>query len=345
MSISFGDFASQGELSYPQGDRPAPLVVLVSGSGPEDLNGDDASAGGTSRGHLFTDVTQSLAEQGFATLRYNKHYVRGIGDIDPRFGTELTMAQLVADVRTAVQAVAGDPRIDPQRVYLYGWSEGTTVAAAAADNMPNLRGVILQGVVGIPWREGLIAQWERVVIPYLRGFASEGSVGIADLGRAWRGDGGVVPHELVGVLADGLDSVQPVLNPAFDLDGNGRIDLDTELPTAAVQFTDTQLAGGAFRLYGAPTTLADVAAQAPTLRHIPVLTVHGDNDSNVSVVAAHRVDRALAEAGSRDHTLITYPGLGHSLGAATDLLHDPIGPISRQPLDDIGKWLRDREGR
>lgn len=345
VSISFGDFVSKGEVTYPAGDGPAPLVVLVGGSGPEDLNADDASAGATSRGHLFADISSLLAQQGFAALRYNKHYVNGLGDIDARFATELTMTQLVDDVRSAVRSVANDPRIDSRRVYLFGWSEGTTVVAAAAKGMPNLRGVIVQGAVGIPWRDGLIAQWERVVRPYLRNFAVDGSVGAVELSRAWHGDGGVVAHELVSVLAEDIGSERSALNPAFDTDGNGRIDLDNELPTAVVNFVDEQLAGGIFQLYGAPSTLPDVTAQAAALRDIPFLTLHGENDSNVSVEAAVRIDKALADNGSRDHTLRTYPGSGHSLSVAADLLHDPIGPIQPQPLADLGRWLRDHDQR
>ncbi|MFC9438110.1 alpha/beta hydrolase family protein [Nocardia sp. NPDC057030] len=345
LTISFGDFVSKGEVTYPAGARPAPLVVLVGGSGPEDLNADDASVGATSRGHLFADISSSLARQGFAVLRYNKHYVNGLGDVDPRFGTELTMTQLVDDVRSAVGAVANDPRIDARRVYLFGWSEGTTVVAAAANGMPNLRGVIVQGAVGIPWREGLIAQWERVVRPYLRDFAVAGSVGAAELNRASNGDGGVVAHELVSVLADDIGSERSALNPAFDTDGNGRIDIDNELPAAAVKFVDEQLAGGIFRLYGEPATLSDVAARAADLRDIPFLALHGENDSNVSVDAAVRIDKALADNGSRDHTLRVYPRSGHSLSAAADPRHDPIGPIQPQPLADLGRWLRDHEQR
>ncbi|WP_141692307.1 alpha/beta hydrolase family protein [Nocardia brasiliensis] len=338
LSISFGDFVAEAELMIP-GKEPAPLVVLVGGSGPEDMNGDDASEGGTSRGHLFADIARSLADQGFATLRYNKHYVHGIGDIDPRFGTELTMPQLVADVRSAVEAGVRDPRIDPERIYLLGWSEGTTVVAAAAPELPNVRGVILLGVVGIPWRDGLIAQWERVVIPYLRDYAVDGSVGVAELDRAWRADPGVVVHELLGLLGAGT----PAIEPAFDPDGNGRIDLDTELSNAAVAFIDTQLDGRAFRMYGSASTLPDVAAQAGALRDISVLTMHGEHDSNVAVAAARQVDAALAAHGSRDHTLLTYPDAGHSLGAAKNLAHDPIGPIRPQPLADLAHWLHTHE--
>ncbi|WP_156161584.1 alpha/beta hydrolase family protein [Nocardia vulneris] len=335
LSISFGDFVADAELMVP-GTEPAPLVVLVGGSGPEDRNGDDAGEGGTSRGHLFADIARALADQGFATLRYNKHYVHGIGDIDPRFGTELTMPQLVTDVHSAVAAGIRDPRIDPERIYLLGWSEGTTVVAAAAPGLPNVRGVILLGAVGIPWRDGLIAQWERVVIPYLRDYAVDGSVGVAELDRAWRAGPGVVVHELLGLLGAGT----PAIESAFDPDGNGRIDLTTELPSAAVSFIDAQLDGGIFRLYGSASTLPDVAAQAAALRNIPVLTMHGEQDSNIPLSAATRIDQALAAHANPDHTLLTYPATGHSLGPAPDPAHDPLAPIHSRPLTDLTNWLR-----
>ncbi|WP_169813639.1 alpha/beta hydrolase family protein [Nocardia pseudobrasiliensis] len=339
LAIPFGDFVSREMLRLPAVSGPAPVVVLVGGSGPEDMNGDDASVGGASRGHVLADVAESRAGQGFAALRYNKHYVNGI-DVDPRFAAELTMARLAEDAREAIRMARADSRIDARRIYLYGWSEGAAVAAAVAAGMPEVRGLVLHGVVGVPWREGLVAQWDRVVRPYLRQFAVDGSVGVDEVRRALRGDGGVVARELLGVLGD-FDSDPAVLSPAFDLDGDGRIDLDSELLTAAAYFVDTQLAGGVFRLYGGPTALPDVTTSAAALCAVPVLIQHGENDGNVSIEAATRLDRALTAEGNGDHTLLTYPRSGHSLGKAIDLQHDPIGPIGPTPLADLGRWLRD----
>src|SRR5437868_1380364 len=74
LTVDFGDFQSKAELDYPVGRPHAPVVVLIPGSGPEDMNADITGASGRVS-HIFLDIADYLAPRGIAVMRYDKHYV------------------------------------------------------------------------------------------------------------------------------------------------------------------------------------------------------------------------------------------------------------------------------
>jgi uncharacterized protein len=47
-----------------------------------------------------------------------------------------------------------------------------------------------------------------------------------------------------------------------------------------------------------------------------ILTLQGENDTNTPVQQAFMLQQRLTELNHPDHTLITYPGLGHQLSPA-----------------------------
>src|SRR6185437_3531308 len=100
LTLNFGDFQAHAELDYPSAaSGRLPAVVLIPGSGPEDLNADIfASPNGPVLSHIFLDIANALAPRGYAVLRYNKHYVSGPGQVDYQaFYTKLTLQQMLAD--------------------------------------------------------------------------------------------------------------------------------------------------------------------------------------------------------------------------------------------------------
>ncbi len=85
-------------------------------------------------------------------MRYNKPSITGPRDqADPTiantFYTKATQKQLLADANKVYGAVKANPKVDPARLYLYGWSEGTTHAAQRGAIHPEVAGLILQGPV------------------------------------------------------------------------------------------------------------------------------------------------------------------------------------------------------
>src|SRR5690606_2523987 len=59
----------------PEGKGPFPVMLMLSGSGPTDKNGNSMIVPGKNNGLKM--VAEELAQQGIATIRYDK---RGVGD-------------------------------------------------------------------------------------------------------------------------------------------------------------------------------------------------------------------------------------------------------------------------
>ena len=120
-----GSIELSGTFVAPSGSRAAPVVVLVSGTGPVDRDV-------TFVGHaLFRTLAHSLAEAGIASLRFDK---RGVGESGGEFSTA-GPDDFVADVLGAVKYLVRHEGIASGRVGLLGHSEGGMVALTAAAGM------------------------------------------------------------------------------------------------------------------------------------------------------------------------------------------------------------------
>jgi fermentation-respiration switch protein FrsA (DUF1100 family) len=78
-------------------------------------------------------------------------------------------------------------------------------------------------------------------------------------------------------------------------------------------------------------------ADAFTPTTSPLLLLQGTNDSMIAPAAAQAF-AARPDALGRAK-LITYKGLGHSLGRAQSIQEDALLPMADGPLDDMVVWL------
>jgi len=234
LRVNFGDFQSQAELTYPaSAAQRRPAVILIPGSGLENMDAAICAAGPGSPvlSHNFLDIANYLTPRGFAVLRYNKHYVTGpCRGAYQAFYTKLTLQQMLSDAERVLGAAEADPHVDAHRIYLYGWSEGSTIAAALAARHPELAGLIVQGPVARSWRDTFLYQITDVGIPYLRRFAPDGRVTATTLRQAYIGPGGLVARGVVIYLADpqALQNGRVAINPLLDRNHDGAIEIDTE---------------------------------------------------------------------------------------------------------------------
>ena len=117
------DGALPGTLTLPRGDGPFPAVVLVHGSGPSDR---DETMG---QQKPFRDLAEGLAEAGAAVYRYDKRtYVYG-ARMAADHGITL-VDETIEDACAAVRLLAGQPKIDPDRIFVLGHSLGGNAVPA-----------------------------------------------------------------------------------------------------------------------------------------------------------------------------------------------------------------------
>lgn len=108
-----------GTLSVPQTSQLPPVVLLVSGMGPNDRDY-------TIMGHtLFLDLANYLNQHGIAVLRYDK---RGVGKSGGVFNMQLTSADLAQDVVAAVEFLSQRSDINNKQIGLIGHSEGGLIS-------------------------------------------------------------------------------------------------------------------------------------------------------------------------------------------------------------------------
>lgn len=135
--VSSSRWQLPGILSFPPGKGPFPAVVLVAGSGPQDL---DETIGPNKP---FKDIAYGLASRGIAVLRYTKR-TKQYGEKSSDDPAAFTVnEETVSDARAAVALLAAHPLIDPKRIYVLGHSLGAYLAPRIASGDVQVAGLIL----------------------------------------------------------------------------------------------------------------------------------------------------------------------------------------------------------
>jgi uncharacterized protein len=349
VEIDFGKgWVTKAELTVPANAKgPLPLVVMLHGSGYNDMNQTLPEGGGAT----FVPLAQGASREGFATLRFNKRGVTDIGPVestDPaQLHPENPYNQIQQDAAAVIRFGAARPEIDPSKIFLLGHSEGTNVAAnlsadPAAFDIPKPAGVVAMGVVGKDIRTLLTLQlYGRQLLQMHDEFdvdadgrltAREASDGLVGLPQE-------AADQFRSILLDGdgvLDST--------DADHDGQIAIDAEAgpvlraATGIDNYPDTpgleELKEYAIDFARFPTVTEALPKFAG-----PTLLLNGENDLQTPARAALAADAAVAAAGNKDHTIIIYPGMAHTMNITpkfTPQFRDP----DQKVVNDIRTWLR-----
>lgn len=134
LMVHSDTFELPGEYIAPASCDSCPLVVLVHGSGPSDM---DETVGANK---VFYDLALGLAKQGIASFRYEKRSQR----YPAYFKGQFTLFdETIDDAVSAVRAIQEDTSIKYSKLIVLGHSLGAYSAPLIADSLKELDGVIL----------------------------------------------------------------------------------------------------------------------------------------------------------------------------------------------------------
>lgn len=116
-----------GSVLVPRADRPVPVVLMISGSGPTDRDGNNPEAG---RNDSLKKLALLLAQNNIASVRYDKRGVATGRKATPD-ERDLSVAGYVDDAVAWSAQIKRDPRFGP--LIILGHSEGALIATLAAE--------------------------------------------------------------------------------------------------------------------------------------------------------------------------------------------------------------------
>ena len=307
-----------------------PGVVIIAGSGPVDRNGNEGTTFVTD---LYSQLADQLAQQGIASLRYDK---RGVGAStpvplpkDPNNPTPAEVKAIqdfaawdnyVEDAKATLSYLQQQPEIDAARTALIGHSEGSIIAGQVA--------VMTPGLAYPPAALVLISAPGRPVDVVLREqiahqLAAQPSIP-ADF----------VLSKYDEIIASLRQTGKPSAAAFADLKANSQVppQVTQGLETLFIAYNDEFWQG---------ELKVDPAA---TLKRYsgPVLILQGASDIQVSPTEdTPLLDAALKSRTPDDHQTTIIPDTSHNMKAVQNPATDPgiTGPVVPQCTSTLRQWL------
>jgi len=140
----------EGTLLVPAAERQVPVVLIISGSGPTDRNGNNPMM----KNNSLKLLAWALAERGIASLRYDK---RGIGESTSEELKEanLRFTDYIDDAARWVEYMAQDERFSA--LIVLGHSEGSLIGMIASQDQSVDKFISIAGL-GVPASETIRRQ-------------------------------------------------------------------------------------------------------------------------------------------------------------------------------------------
>lgn len=145
-----------GVLLMPDVEQPCPVVIIIAGSGPTDMDGN--TIGSNIRNNSLKLLAEGLKDKGIASIRYDK---RGIGKSQAAVTSEeeLRFEHYIDDAAAWADMFGNDERFST--IAIAGHSEGSLIGMVAAQKSNSVNAYISIAGCGRPAYEVLEEQLER----------------------------------------------------------------------------------------------------------------------------------------------------------------------------------------
>ncbi len=311
-----------GTLTIPRTPGRHPVVVLISGSGPQDRDE-------TIMEHKpFLVLADYLTRRGIAVLRYDD---RGTASSTGKFGLATT-EDFARDASAAVAFLRSHPRINPREIGLAGHSEGGLIAPMVAGLRDDIAFVVLMGATGVDGPAIILSQTEAM--------ARIAGADNAELARVRRLNEAVMEIALrFGPDVDLVKQMEPTIQEvALGFPEANRAEVIT-LMRQGIRNSANQMRSPWMQYFLRYDP-------RPALRRltVPVLAIAGLNDTQVlPELNVPEIRKALAAAGNRDVSIVELKGLNHlfqmsQTGSMNEYLtiQETFNP---EALKTIGDWI------
>lgn len=311
-----------GTLTLPKAPGRHPVVVLISGSGPQDRDE-------TLMEHKpFLVLADYLTRRGVAVLRYDD---RGTAASTGRFGVATT-EDFARDASAAVEFLRNHPRINAKEIGLAGHSEGGLVAPMVTGLRDDIAFVVLLAATGVDGATVSVNQTETM----LRAAGTDE----AEIKRALilsRASGEAALR--AGSGADFMARMEPTIQEVVSTLPEADRAAATEALRRAVGTSAQRMESEWMRFFLAYDP-------RPALRKIsaPVLAVSGSKDVQVvPELNEPEIRKALAEGGNPDYEIVRLDGLNHMFQMSGTGSMDEYATIQETfnpgALKVIGDWI------
>ncbi len=353
ITLDLGNgITTKAQLSYPAiGKGPFPGVLLIHGSGPVDMN--QTIGGGKSK--LLWEISEYLSERGFAVLKYDK---RGAGEgsiiTDKNVWGNMTINDLIEDSKKALDVLMHQPEVDPDRLSILGHSEGTIIVPRVAiDNSTKVKNIVLMGTLAQNALD--LEYFQQVVDPveYAHQVVDENHTGLISVQQIAKDPRLSSLLYQIGKVPNPSDTEALSAALAKEFDTNDFISIDEQLKPVLIEGfkneTSNMTSLCQTQMY-CQHWFQSHANLLPTLSVIGnvskstgILMLNGENDSQTPVEQAFLLQQRLTDVNHPDHTLITYPNLGHTF-YPSPWWPTKIGPSPQYVLADLYSWLESHSG-
>ena len=311
-----------GTLTLPKKDGIFPVVILITGSGPQ--NRDEELLGHKP----FLIISDYLTKNEIAVLRYDD---RGVGQSTGDFNTA-TSADFATDVESAIAYLKTRKEIKKNKIGLIGHSEGGLIAPIVASKSKDVNFIVLLAGTGIQGDKLLLLQQELI--------AKANGVSEAEIEKTTQNDSKV--FEMVVKSNDNQKlktDLTKLINELLENEPN------TEIPNG---MTKEEFISEQVNQFSSPWMVYFMKFNpAITLEKVKcsVLAVNGEKDLQVppkeNLIA---IKNALTKGGNKNVTTKEFPNLNHlfqecETGSPNEYatIEQTFSPVV---LEEITKWIK-----
>jgi hypothetical protein len=255
-----------------------------------------------------------------------------------------------SDARMALEALRAQPEVDKGDIILLGHSEGAIVAPRIAREDEGIRKMVLLSAPAGNLRDNLQFQLQTRPLLYAEEVIDsnhDGLLSIAEV-EATMGTPGesLAPLQAIGLVIWNNTTKEHQWHSVITSDRRGNISIRGDLEPLIKKQVQPMLSNESvkaspwlasyFALNNTTDIIGDISAS--------ILILQGENDTQIHLPEAMLLEQKLTEVKHPDHTLIIYPGLGHSFHPSKNWIQ-PLGPMEEVVLEDLYAWLTSPDRR